>query len=278
MDYIELAIKLTPYSANDTEIITALLSQLGYESFMETENGVNAYIKVDDFDSERVLHLKNYKENVIVEISSEIIKDQNWNEIWEKNYFKPIQMGNKCVVRASFHAEFENAEYQIIIDPKTAFGTGNHATTFLILEEILTLNLEDKKILDMGCGTGILAILSSMKGASYILAVDNDPKAILNTNENIKVNNVKNITVSEGSTAILNGEEYDVIYENIWKNIVIADLPIIFKHLKTKGTLIVSGFYKEDVAEVRNAAEKLGLQYITDKNKDGWAIVRFEKI
>jgi len=277
MDTKELVIKIIPFSEQECDIVIARLSDIGYDSFMINEDSVNAYISVDNYIERDLEFLNEKTETTEIQFSVNLIPDQNWNEIWEKNYFKPIEFGIKCVIRASFHPKFPDAEIEILIDPKTAFGTGNHSTTFLILEEILELDLKDKYVLDMGCGTGILAILSILRGAKTSLAVDNDPKACLNTYENIDANNVSGIEVLEGTTDSLKNQIFDVIYENIWKNTVTADLPILYKHLKHGGIVIVSGFYKTDVPEVQAAAEISGFKIEMIKEKNGWAIIKLVK-
>ncbi len=277
MDYIEISFSLTPNKEEYRDALTAQLDLIGYESYMETDEGINAYIPQKDYDFEELSKLATDFQPAKLKFNENLIKDENWNESWEQNYFKPIIIGDKLLVRASFHKDFPKAEREIIIDPKTAFGTGYHATTYTLLEEILLLDLEQKSVLDMGTGTGILAILSKMKGSAFTLAVDNDMKSVNSTKENIISNNTPDISVKEGTTHILTNEIFDVIYENIWKNIVIDDLPILYKHLKPGGILLTSGFYEHDVPQVRRAAEKIGFTYIRHKSKDGWAVVKFKK-
>ena len=276
MDYIELVCNLHPNTQENRGFISAKLDMLSYESSMITENGLNAYIPADNFDLEKVLKLKSEVANFKIKISYSRIADQNWNETWEQNSFKPIFVGKKLLVRASFHKNLPTDMYrEIVIDPKTAFGTGYHATTYNILEEIVDLKLRDKRILDMGTGTGIFAILSKMKKSAYTLAVDNDERAIVNTYENIELNNVSEIKIKIGTTAILTNEVFDIIYENIWKNTVIADLPILKKHIAKDGIILLSGFYEKDIDDVKKAGEKVGLNFAYSKVKDGWAMVKF---
>ena len=277
MDYIELSCTITPYNNENSEILIAVLSVLGYESFMNTEKDIKAYIKAADFDLKQILSVKNKNYDFHIQISYQRIQDNNWNEIWEKNYFKPIFIDKKCVVRASFHEKCPEAECEIIINPKTTFGTGYHATTYLIMKEIINLKIKKKNILDMGCGTGILSVLSKKLGSGKVLAVDNDEKACSNTLENIGNNNLTGIDVIQGTIASLNNEKFDIIYENILKNIVIADIPVLSKHIKKEGILIVSGFSTNDIEDIKSIGEESGLTYKYFKEKDDWAIVKFIK-
>ncbi len=277
MEYIEVSVRIDHVKPENIEILSAVFGDIGFESIMETDEGFKAYILERDFHQGVIEEVKSYDFQFSFHVEINTIPEQNWNEIWEKNYFKPIQIDNQCVVHASFHTEFQKAKYEIIIDPKTAFGTGNHATTYLLLEEILKHDLTNKSVLDMGCGTGILAILSRMKGASKVLAVDNDPRACENAVENIRINKVDNIDVREGTTQILKDEMFDVIFENIWKNIVISDLPMLSKHIKKNGLLVLSGFYVEDAAEVILQAKKNDFVFDKTQEKDNWTIICLTK-
>ena len=277
LDYIELECVIDKNTQENKDLVTAKLTEFGFESFMETEEGINAYINSDLFKKEILNDFDKSFSNFSVKISHKLIKDENWNETWTENYFEPIIFGDDLVVRASFHSEFPNAKKEIIIDPKTAFGTGYHGTTYMLIEEIMKLNTKNKSVLDMGTGTGILAILSKMQNSAFTYAVDNDPKSVTNTNENIVINKTPDIKVALGDITILKDETFDIIYENIWKNIVINDMPILAKHLNSKGTLLTSGFYYKEYNEVKEAGEKQGLIFEYAKEKDGWAIVKFSK-
>ncbi len=276
LDYTELICEIKPNLQKNRDILTAYLTNIGFESFMETEKGINAYISQKDFNEKDISGYEKQFKELKLKISHRIIKDENWNETWTENYFKPIVFGNGLVVRASFHPEFENVKREIIIDPKTAFGTGNHATTYMLIEEILKLDTKGKSVLDMGTGTGILAILSKMKGSGYTFAVDNDPKAVINTKENIIINNTPDIKVAEGEMSLIS-EKFDIIYENIWKNIVINDMPKLAESLNSGGVLLTSGFYYKEYEEVKKAGEKAGLRFDYACEKAGWAVVRFVK-
>jgi len=277
LDYIEFICEICPNLQKHRDVLTAFLTGEGFESFMETDEGLNAYIPFDQFN-EAVLNdivLQTFEFSVHAKYT--LIKDQNWNETWTEHYFKPITFGSKLVVRASFHTEYPKAEKEIVMDPKTAFGTGYHGTTYMLIEEILKTDVKNKSVLDMGTGTGILAILSKMNGAAFTLAVDNDPKAVMNTAENIIINNTPDIDVQTGDISILSDQKFDIIYENIWKNIVIKDLPMLAKTLNSKGIILVSGFYFKEFEEVKKAGEHAGLLFTEVKEKDDWAMVKFIK-
>ncbi len=277
LDYIELVCEVNPNIEENREILTAYLNEAGLESFMETEKGVNAYMPVRLFNESILQAFQSNFFEFKVKYTSIIVKDENWNEIWTKNYFKPIVFGNELVVRASFHTEYPKADLEMVIDPKTAFGTGNHGTTYMLIEEILKLDLKGKSVLDMGTGTGILAILSKMKDSSFTFALDNDPKAVINTSENIIINQTPDIKISEGDISILSNERFDIIYENIWKNIVINDIPVLTSHLNKGGILLVSGFYHKEFEDVKRVGEDAGLSFISVSEKNEWAMLKFLK-
>lgn len=277
LDYIELICEINPNLQKHTEILIAYLTETGYESFMETEKGINAYISESQFKQENLKGLEKQFPDFKLKFKYRIIEDQNWNETWTENYFEPIIFGKELVVRASFHKNFPKAKKEIIIDPKTAFGTGYHATTYMLTEEILNLDTLNKSVLDMGTGTGILAILSKKQGSAYTYAVDNDLKAVKNTKENIIINHTPDIETGHGDITVLKDETFDIIYENIWKNTVINDIPILAKHLNPEGVLLTSGFYYKEYDDIKKAGENAGLIFQYSREKDGWAIVKFIK-
>jgi len=213
LDYIELVCEIKPNLQKHKDFLIAKFTEIGFESFMETVNGINAYIAEEHFNKEDLQGLENISKDFKVKFNHKIIKDENWNETWTENYFEPIVFGNELVVRASFHEKFLNAKKEIIIDPKTAFGTGYHGTTYMLIEEIMKLDTSNRSVLDMGTGTGILAILSKMQNSAYTYAVDNDPKSVTNTNENIIINKTPDIEVALGDITILKDETFDIIYE-----------------------------------------------------------------
>lgn len=278
MDYFKIIIQITPFEEWLRDVLAAQLGEVGFDSFMETDSGIEAFIPVADFrdtDLNNVLNL--FRENFQFEVEKELVKSQNWNEVWEKNYFQPLVINNECVIRAPFHTDFPQAKYEIIIEPNMAFGTGNHETTSMMVETILENDMGNKSVLDMGCGTGILGILASMKGAHKVTAIDIDEWSFNGTTENAALNNIKNITVKLGNANLLGDEKYDIIFANIQRNVLLADLPAYFKVLKPSGKLVMSGFYTEDIPAIQIKAEELGLKDGGYKTKNNWVAHLFAK-
>jgi len=276
MEYIKLNCRLNPDNEIHREILMAELGGVGFESFSETEDGVEAFIAssqcTEDLLNDHTLfnyHMFSFTYEV------EKIPDQNWNEIWEKNYFKPLLINNQCLNRAPFHKDYPKAKYEIIIEPKMAFGTGNHETTFLMVLEILKSELVGRRVLDLGCGTGILGILASMMGASSITSIDIDEWAYNNTIENAKCNNIFNIEVKLGGVELLMGEKYDFILANIQRNILLRDMKHYCNALAKRGYLIMSGFYFEDLPAIQEEANNCGLTFIGYEDKNNWIAAKF---
>ena len=259
-----------------TEILIAELGEAGFESFVETENGVQAYIQTAEYHEEileniQILDSTEFK----ITYTSEDIEQVNWNEEWEKN-FSPIVVDELCQVRAPFHPKLET-EFDIVIEPKMSFGTGHHATTHMMIQHILKDDWENLKVLDMGCGTGVLAILAEMKGAQPLDAIDIDNWCYLNTVENIERNNCHHITAYEGDASLLNNKSYDAIIANINRNILLKDMATYVNCLNTNGKLFLSGFYQEDLPIIKESCENLGLNYQTHLVRDNWVAVKFVK-
>ena len=279
--YIEYNFKVSPLEPG-VEILIAELSYLNFDSFAETDDGVMAYILKDEWE-EKLLDNVRILQNPEFEITWEHkeFEQVNWNEEWEKN-FNPIVVGEACYVRAPFHEEKEVA-YDIIIEPKMSFGTGHHETTYMMLEYILTADVESKTILDMGCGTSVLAILASKRGAKEVDAVDFDNWCYENSLENVALNNCKNIQVHEGAVEVLetlsteNNPKFDVIFANINRNVLLEDIPSYAKHLKKDGELYVSGFYSEDLPLIKEKAASANLTFVDNKERNNWIAARFKK-
>ena len=271
MEYTKLNCCIQPDTETNREILIAELGSAGCESFTETDELVEAYIPTIDYDMEAFSHLfpGNFQAFQCT-ITSEIIPDQNWNEVWEKNYFQPLLIAGKCLIRAPFHTDYPEAEYEIVIEPGMAFGTGNHETTSLMITEILTQDLAGKSILDMGCGTGILSILAAMKGAEKVTGVDIDSWATNSTIENAAYNHISNLAVILGGAENIPDEKFDYIYANIQRNILLNDMPQYCKVLKPGGELIMSGFYIEDLGQIREKAIALGLKFVRFTENDRW--------
>lgn len=277
MNYTEFKINITPYSEENVEIIIAQLSELGFESFMEDNETLLAYIKSNmvnpqsDFFSS--IHLPK---SVEVTYSCQEIEDKDWNEEWESN-FEPIIVENRCLVRASFHNNLPKLDYEIVIDPKMAFGTGHHQTTHLMVAHILKANFTNLRVLDMGCGTGILSILAEKRNAREIVAIDNDEWSYNNTLENIKTNNCSRIKPFLGDAKLLENQHFDVILANINLNILLADLPTYYNCLNQNGTIAMSGILVTDIDTLKSKAEELKLKFIEANTRDNWTEVLFSK-
>jgi ribosomal protein L11 methyltransferase len=278
MDYNKVTIKITPFQEWLGDVLNSQLADVGFDSFVEIENGIEAFIPANLFEEERVNEiLSNFENDFQFETESEFIKDQNWNTEWEKHYFKPLIIGNELLIRAPFHTEYPNAKYEIVIEPNMAFGTGNHETTATIIESILKNNLTGKTILDMGCGTGILSILASMKGAEQITAIDIDKWSYEGTLENAQLNNIKNIDIYLGDASLLGENSFDLIFANIHKNVLLNDMQAYFNVLNPGSTLIMSGFYTEDIPDIKEKAERLGMKDAGFVDKNNWVAHSFVK-
>ena len=274
-NYLEFHFKISPLQPG-SEILIAELGYAGFESFVENEDGISAYIQVDEYDEGILEHIQILESDEFeISFTSKEIEQVNWNSEWEKN-FNPIVVADKCSVRAPFH-EKPDTEYDIIIEPKMSFGTGHHATTHMMLQHILNNEWEGKSVLDMGCGTGVLAILAEMKGATTLDAIDIDNWCYLNTLENVERNNCKNITVYEGTAELLEDKKYDVVIANINRNILLEDIPTYSKCLSKGGKLFLSGFYTEDIPAIEEVCTKNGLKFESKLVEDNWTAASFIK-
>jgi len=273
--YIEFQFTVNPMQPA-SEILIAELSYAGFESFVENEEGVTAYVVSEEFDEEAFagLHILQSDEFEITYTSQEIEK-VNWNIEWEKN-FNPIIIDDQCSVRAPFHEKPET-EFDIIIEPKMSFGTGHHATTHMMLQFILKNDWEGKTVLDMGCGTGVLAILSEMKGAKSVDAIDIDNWCYLNSMENVVRNNCELISVYEGAAELLEGKHYDMIIANINRNILLEDISKYSGCLNPGGKLFLSGFYIEDIPAIEEECNLNGLKIEDELEQENWAGLSFIK-
>lgn len=278
MDFIQVNFTINPYEEYIADILAAELGELGFDTFVPMANGLEAFIPALTFNTP---DLDDLIANFVIEVSIDYkvtkIESKNWNEEWEKHYFEPIIIENECVIHSSFHKNVPKAKYDIVIDPKMSFGTGHHETTSLVIAELLHMNPEGKRVLDMGCGTSVLAILAAMRGATDILAIDIDSWCTENSIENIELNNVKGIEVRKGGAELLTGMQFDIILANINRNILLADMEQYASCLKSGGELYMSGFYSEDVALIEAEANKNGLELVSTKLKNNWAAVKTVK-
>jgi ribosomal protein L11 methyltransferase len=257
-----------------SEILIAELGELPFESFVESEFGVTAYIQKQLWNEHILddLFLLNSPQFVI-SYTVEEIEQVNWNEEWEKN-FEPIDVDGKCHVRAPFHPKTD-AEFNIVIEPKMSFGTGHHETTHMMIQHLLEIEVKGMKTLDMGCGTAILAILAEMKGAEPIDAIDIDNWCYLNSIENAERNNCHHITVYEGDAALLEGKKYDLIIANINRNILLNDMQVYVECLNPNATLLLSGFYEEDIPFIDASCTEKGLTYVKKFQRNNWVSLKY---
>ncbi len=264
-----------------TDVMASLLCDIGYESFEPDGHGVTAFVRKDAFDDEALKSViaEFPLEGFMITCSMQTVEGQDWNREWEKNYFKPIVVGKECVIHSSFHTDIPVCTYDIVIDPKMAFGTGHHATTSLIIERLLAMDLKGESVIDMGTGTGILAILAAMRGASPVTAIEIDPAAEINARENVKLNNHPEIDVRLGDASLLAGVPAAGLFiANINRNIITADLPAYSSALRAGGTMLLSGFYEDDIPVIMEVASTLGLSEKGHTVKgDNWACLELQK-
>lgn len=278
MKYLEFTFHTQPCTETANDVLCAVLGEVGFESFVEQPDGLAAYIQKDLYDEDNVRQaVADFPlPDTTVTYSYVEAEDKDWNEEWEKNFFQPIVIGDRCVVHSTFHHDVPQVPYDIVINPQMAFGTGHHETTSSILGELLEADLKGKSVLDMGCGTSILAILASMRGAGKVTAIDIDDWCVNNSRDNIALNGISNITVELGDASLLNGREpFDVVIANINRNILLQDMPAYAACMKKGSELYISGFYTEDIPVLREKAESLGMEYVHHREKHNWAAVKF---
>jgi ribosomal protein L11 methyltransferase len=273
--YIAYEFSVTPKNPA-TEILIAELGYVGFESFVENDTGVTAYIQKHEWNSKILddLYILGSPEFKIKYAHHEVIQT-NWNKEWEKN-FNPIQVDGQVSIRAPFH-ENPSLKFDIVIEPKMSFGTGHHETTHMMIQHLLALDLENKKVLDMGCGTGILAIFAEMKGAQPTDAIDIDSWCYQNSLENVQRNGCRHITVLEGDSSLLIGKKYDVVIANINRNILLSDMKTYTDCLRKNGVLLLSGFYKDDITIIENEVIKHGLVFDKMIQRNSWVALKYTK-
>ena len=276
MNYIEYDFTVSPTEMG-AEILMAELAEVGFDSFEDTPTGIKAYIPKDSWNEqilEDIYLLSNPEFTISYQITE--IEQVNWNEEWEKN-FSPIVVEDLCTVRANFHP-VPNTRYDIVITPKMSFGTGHHETTYMMLQQLLPLSLEGTKVLDMGCGTGILAIMAALRGAHDITAIDIDPWCVENATENVQQNDCSFITIKEGDVSLIAGEQYNLILANINRNILLSDIPAYTQALLPQGLLLVSGFYEEDLPAIKEKCQEEGLTYLSHIERNRWVSAKFQRL
>ncbi len=277
MKYIEVDFAVQPLEIG-SDILIAQLAEIGFESFVETEIGAKAYIQEQFFEINNISKLEillNKNFTITYKISN--IEDQNWNQLWESNY-EPVNIDDKCIIKAPFHKQKFDAKYQIIIEPKMSFGTAHHETTASVIRLMFEIEFNNKVVLDMGSGTGVLAILSSMLGAKKVVSIDNDSWAFENHLENNLANNISNVDVILGDANNIPNIEFDIIVANINRNILLNDIRSYSKVLKNNGIIVFSGFYQgHDLEMIVAESKKYDLTLITNIVENNWTAAKFKK-
>ena len=277
-DYRELRLDLTPCCEDATDVMAALLADAGYESFVADAEGLTAYVKSELYDEEALgnaLALFPFEAEISRRVTT--IEGQDWNSEWEKNYFKPIVVGERCVIHSSFHSDVPSAEYDIVIDPKMAFGTGHHATTSQVIAALLEIDERGLTVTDMGTGTGILAILCGMRGAAEVNGVEIDPAAYENAVENIALNRSQNVRLHCGDASVLPSlPKADLFIANINRNIITGDIDRYVAAMKPGATMLLSGFYEHDIPVIMEVAAPLGLSETAHTVLNDWCCLRLK--
>lgn len=280
MNYYKVRFECDPCSEDITDLLAAFLADAAYESFEPDSSGLTAYVQAHEFSVEAVKNvIEDFPIPALISYTSEFVESRNWNEEWEKHYFQPIVIAGECVVHSSFHKDVPSARYDILIDPKMAFGTGHHATTSQMMRYVLDLkNIEGKSVIDMGTGTGILAILCKMRGAGDVTGIEIDPGAFENAVENAALNNQAITFICGDASSLEQCAPADVFLANINRNVITSDIDRYAEKIKSGGVLLLSGFYTEDIPVVMNAAEPLGFT-LDCKSEEGdhWAAIRLIK-
>ena len=278
-DYIEVRIDADPCTEDITDLLAAELADIGFESFVADSKGLTAYAPAKLYDKEAVKNaLADFAIDCSLKVSDNFVEGRDWNAEWEKNYFRPIVIGKRVAIYSSFHTDVPEAEHRIVIDPKMAFGTGHHATTSQVITAMLELDLRGKSVIDMGTGTGILAILAAQLGAAPVTGIEIDEFAYVNAVENVRLNGHPEIVLINGDASALAGvPPCDVFIANINRNIITGDIDRYAKALKTGGTMLLSGFYVEDIPVVAAAAARHGLRETGYTDEERWVCLRLTK-
>jgi len=273
MHYTEVSLQLDPDFA---DILTAELANLGYESFVETEEGLNAYIVSSDFNESALQAvIDKYAGQTAIVYQASALEKRNWNEEWERSY-QPIEVAGQVRVRASFHEPDPAYRYDLVINPKMSFGTGHHETTAMMLEQQLTHTAEGKAVLDVGSGTGILAILAARQGARRALAFDIEDWAVENARENADLNGCPQLEVFLGMISDVSPDDrFELVLANINRNVLLADIPAYVARMSSGAVLLVSGFYETDAPDIEACGREAGLTVLNRLTKNNWASIGF---
>ena len=278
MEYKKVTFSFSAIQDYQQDLLIAELADIGFDTFEDTTDGFDAFIVAATFNETSLNEvLMNLGDELQYTFQISDIEPENWNEEWEKN-FSPLIINEDCYVRATFHEHQPQYEYEIVIDPKMAFGTGHHQTTTMMMLYILETDVKDKVILDMGAGTGILGILAAKRGAKSIVAIDNDDVCYLSAIENAALNNIENLTSLCGSKEAIPNTEFDIILANINRNILLDQIADYAAVLMAGGTIFFSGFYEEpDLQMIKDHCEKFGLNYVDHKKINDWVAAKFVK-
>lgn len=276
--YIETTLTITPYTEDAADVMAALLANEGYETFVPTEEGIKCYILKELFENIELENIiaQNPFDCTIQHTNTEV-EDEDWNKTWVEESFTPIYIDNKCVVHSPKDTIEESIPYDILINPIMAFGSGHHQTTAMMAKWLLNEDITNKNVLDMGCGTAILAIIAKKCGAKNVCAIDIDERAYNNAIDNAQLNNCKDIDVRLGGAEAIEDSTFDIVLANINKNILIADMGYYSKATNKGGLLFVSGFYSSDIEDIISTALNNGFKYITQQITDDWTSLKFEK-
>ncbi len=276
MSYKELILSFPDNRKYEWDIVISRLSDLGFDSFWEDDRRLLAYFDKDDVDIEYIKSsiIKDAGEEIILEVNE--IEEKNWNKVWESN-FDPIELRNDCYIHAPFHPEKSGFKYDLIIDPQMAFGTGHHETTLSMIELIMNLDVKEKSVLDMGCGTAVLAILAKKMGSATTWAVDNDEWAVKNSIHNAILNNTEDIEIFSGDANFVKNISFDIIFANINRNILLRDISVYNSYLNKPGYLLLSGFYERDLPMIEEEVAKIGLTKNELIKNNEWIAISFVK-
>jgi ribosomal protein L11 methyltransferase len=276
MEYIE--VNITGFDATFTDMLTVMLFELGYDSFAEEEGRFNAYIPAEAFDEAK---LRSALSSIFgispVQFGVKKLEEKNWNEEWEKSY-EPVLIGGRCLVRAPFHRPMPGVDFDLVIEPKMSFGTAHHETTTLMIGWMLDEPVTGKHVVDIGCGTGVLAILAAKMGAKEVRAIDTDPWAFENAKENCLRNHVPQVHVIRGDDGAIPSGPFDVILANINRNILLEQIPIYSRVIRAGGGfLYISGFYEEDLGPIREKALEYGFRFVASRSDNSWTAAKFSR-
>ena len=279
MKYYEVKCTLQPFSEDAADLFSASLSEIGFEAFSVTEHGLTAYIQQSEWNERRMQEAVRdfFLPDVRISYTCAEAPDEDWNQVWEEEGFQPVVVGEDVVVHDVKHTDVPQARYDILITPRLAFGTGSHQTTRLILRTLAHLDLEGKRLIDAGTGTGILAIMGMKRGAAQVFAYDIDEWSVENTKDNLLLNQIyNNVEVVVGDSAVLEGQpQADLLIANINRNILLQDLPRFAAAIKSGGQMILSGFYLSDVPVLREAAARQGFSLQGTESEEEWAMLLF---